>query len=249
MGLPSLDRTWKQKLAPFFGSGYDYPLRLRLVEVASIIVALMLTVLNMYKAFVIMGKISSAIWLVVPFSVFLGICFADFGTGFIHWAADNLGSVDTPLLGPAFIYPFRLHHVDPQEITRHDFLEVNGLSFTATIPFIIVFGSFVFDEEPYVWKVFMEWLTMTAVVFAWFTNEFHKLSHMHNPPWWAKCLQRCGLILSPEMHHIHHVTLDSFYSICTGWTNYPLEYFRFYQLITKRYSISTPPPVKPLRRS
>jgi ubiquitin-conjugating enzyme E2 variant len=50
----------------------------------------------------------------IPFAALCGWLLADLFSGLVHWALDSFGSVRTPVLGPAFIRPFREHHADPQ---------------------------------------------------------------------------------------------------------------------------------------
>ena len=46
----------------------------------------------------------------------------DFVSGFVHWAGDTWGTFKTPIFGGTVIGPFRMHHVDPQDITIHGFM-------------------------------------------------------------------------------------------------------------------------------
>jgi ubiquitin-conjugating enzyme E2 variant len=48
--------------------------------------------------------------------------FVDFISGMLHWAADTWGKFETPIFGPGIIRSFRMHHVNPQDITKHSFV-------------------------------------------------------------------------------------------------------------------------------
>src|SRR6185369_7879676 len=48
-----------------------------------------------------------------------GFIAADFISGLVHWLFDTWGSPGTPVVGKTFIVPFRVHHTDPVDITRH----------------------------------------------------------------------------------------------------------------------------------
>jgi len=77
-----------------------------------------------------------------PIAAVLGWMLADLFSGLVHWALDTCGSVRTPVIGPAFIRPFREHHADPQGMTRHDFIEANGASCLGCLPILLVLAFF-----------------------------------------------------------------------------------------------------------
>ncbi len=75
----------------------------------------------------------AALWF-SPVCVLMGYLAADFMSGLTHWLADRYGTVDTTLVGAHFIGPFREHHVDQEEITRHGFVELNGNTSLPAVP-------------------------------------------------------------------------------------------------------------------
>src|SRR5688500_601853 len=56
-------------------------------------------------------------WWTLPAFV-AGVAVADFVSGLIHWAADTWGDDELPVIGRRLLKPFRLHHVDPDDLLR-----------------------------------------------------------------------------------------------------------------------------------
>src|SRR6185503_8856760 len=113
-------------------------------------------------------------WLAIS-ALMLGFVGADFVSGFVHWAADTWGTPEWPIIGKALIRPFREHHVDEKEITRHDFIETNrnncfiSIGPTILAALVPVAGA----------RGFFVASMMFGLTFAIFgTNQFHKWSHM-----------------------------------------------------------------------
>ena len=162
------------------------------------------------------------------FAVLLGLLFADFGTGFVHWFGDTWGKSSWPIVGRAFIRPFREHHVDEKAITRHGFVETNGTISFLTLPVALIALYFARSGSN---KSFVAIFLASATIFGFWTNQFHKWAHSLRAPWYARILQRSGLILNPKHHRLHHKQpfVDN-YSITNGWTNYitgPVRFYRF----------------------
>lgn len=154
--------------------------------------------------------------------IFCGSVLADVGSGFVHWFWDTWGKSTWPVVGPLFVRPFREHHIDPTDITRHDFIETNGLSAFGMLPFLglaLWVGGF--------WAIMF--LSASALILV--TNQIHKWAHTKKLPWIIRFLQRTHLILSPKMHATHHAHPHmTHYCITHGWCNFVLDklcIFRF----------------------
>ncbi len=160
-------------------------------------------------------------------AAFVGFVASDFFSGLVHWGFDTWGAPTTPIVGEAFLIPFREHHVDQKEITRHGFVETNGNNCLITIP--VLGGSFLIPCD--VW-----WGAAAVMAILWLcvgtfgTNQFHKWAHSDNPHALIRLAQRVGLILSPEHHAVHHsAPYCKHYCITTGWLNPLLDRVQFYR--------------------
>jgi ubiquitin-conjugating enzyme E2 variant len=160
----------------------------------------------------------------------LGFVAADFISGFVHWLADTWGTPEWPIIGKALIRPFREHHVDPKEITRHDFIETNGNNCFISIP-AATLAALLPDGTPW---FFCAALTFAMCLAIFGTNQFHKWAHMDDPPRYVRALQRANLILPPEHHAVHHSPpYAKYYCITVGWLNEALFRLRFFQMLEK----------------
>jgi ubiquitin-conjugating enzyme E2 variant len=203
-----------------------YSTAVRRFEVASII---------LYTGVMLWLLVDIAPWMASkPFlalsALMLGLLAADFTSGFVHWLADTWGTPDWPIIGKALIRPFREHHVDQKEITRHDFVETNGNNCFISLP--AAAGAALLPDGT-------AWYFIAAVTFSMClailgTNQFHKWSHMDAPPSYARMLQRANLILPPEHHAVHHTApYTKYYCITVGWMNEALFRLRFFQTLER----------------
>lgn len=157
-----------------------------------------------------------------------GYLVADFVSGFVHWAGDTIGDATTPVFGPNFVTPFRYHHVDPKDITRHDFVETNGNNCIVAAP-VLGLLLVVTPQTPG-WVFFACTMIAFTSFFVFCTNQFHKWAHEDRPVALVRLLQRAGLILSPEHHAIHHASpQNKAYCITVGWMNPLLDKIGFFR--------------------
>jgi len=166
------------------------------------------------------------------FAALLGYLAADFTSGMVHFICDNFGSEKTPIIGAKFITPFRVHHIDPEDISRHDFLETNGHNSFISLPALIPVYFFIPLEN---WFGFLiSFFVFSFLLGIFGTNQFHKWAHTKNPQKIVQKLQKWRLILSKENHQIHHNSpFDKYYCITTGWLNPILTKIGFFEFIIK----------------
>lgn len=168
-------------------------------------------------------------------SILGGILMADFLSGLVHWGCDSWGSVTLPVIGKAFIRPFREHHVDPTAITRHDLIETNGDNCLMTLPALVylVFKYATYEQCDLDNSYHRDCFMFALAFFVMLTNQIHKWSHMYfGAPWWVDRLQDWHIILPKRHHRIHHVAPhETYFCITTGWLNYPLEIISFWPIV------------------
>ncbi len=171
--------------------------------------------------------------------LFLGALGADLLTALVHWACDTWGSEETPWVGAWLIKGFRDHHVDPQRMVRHDWIEVSGApALAAAAGFLLV--------SPLAWqlasggRVFWYAGLWSLICVAAAANQTHKWAHLESPPALVRGLQRLGAILSPGSHAQHHRGPHTRrYCISTGWLNAALDSIRFWRGLERCVEVVT----------
>ncbi len=217
--------------------GGGYSRSQRLVETAGVVSFFVVEALMIAR----LTRVAHAWWLgpVGVCAFVLAALLADLISGLVHWGCDTWGRVETPVLGKAFIRQFREHHVDPDEINRHDFVETNGTNAALAILPLAVTGSLAFDlAHPTVVSWGLQIGGMGTAFFVTFTSQAHKWAHAPSVHPVVAWMQRHGLVLSRAHHDVHHLAPHEHnYAITGGWVDAVLErvgfFRRFEALITK----------------
>jgi hypothetical protein len=207
---------------------YPYSRRHRLMEIAGI--AGLCTLLAFVAWRLVQGVTTLGQALGVLALVIAGYFVTDFISGFVHWAGDSLGSETMPILGAHFVKPFRFHHVDQKDITRHDFIETNGNNCILSV-LLMLHVAILMPRAPGFFFYYGA-LMFSIALFTLGTNQFHKWAHSDPAdlsPLVRGC-QRAGLILSPEHHKTHHTApFETYYCITHGMLNPLLARTQFFR--------------------
>jgi plasmanylethanolamine desaturase len=184
----------------------------RTIEVISLAAAAVLLLINGFR---LATSVGLRWWM--PVVVIAAGVTADLLSGFVHWTADTWGRETLPVIGRRFLRPFRVHHINPHDFLRRDFIDCNGDVAMLVLPMLTA-----------AWLIPLGTLTgdVTAVfvlaLAAWMlpTNQVHQWAHMPDPPRAVAWLQRRGVILGRDAHQEHHASPYVVnYCIATGWCN------------------------------
>ena len=163
----------------------------------------------------------------IPVSFLLGVIVADFLSGVVHWAADTWGRADMPMIGKRVLFPFRVHHVNPDDILRRSFLDANGDVAAVTVPALI---GLLFVPVDNAAGQIVSVAGIGCCAIGMLTNQIHQWAHRPSPPGSVRLLQALGLVLRPDDHARHHANpYDRHYCITTGWCNRLLELTGFFR--------------------
>ena len=184
----------------------------RTVEVVSLAAA---GVLLAFHGFRLVTHANLQWWM--PFVIVAAGLAADLLSGLVHWGADTWGRETLPVLGRRFLRPFRVHHINPGEFLRRDFIDCNGDVAMLVAPMLaaglwVPLGTPGSDLAGVFLTSFAAWMLPT--------NQVHQWAHMPDPPRLVAWLQQRGVILSREAHREHHASPYVVnYCIATGWCN------------------------------
>lgn len=193
----------------------------RVIEVVSLLAAGSLLLANIAHAFT--AGVFLHWW--SPLVVVTAGLAADLVSGLVHWTADTWFSETMPVLGRRFLRPFRVHHVNPDDFLRRDFVDCNGDVAMLNIPFLSV--ALLLPDSTIGGAVSLTLMTFSLVSLP--TNQVHQWSHMPSPPALVSWLQRHHVILSSDAHGSHHrAPYVANYCIATGWCNRWLSAIDFF---------------------
>lgn len=194
----------------------------RVVELASLAAALVLVAAGLVR---VHGAALLFHWW-APAVVLAAALAADLVSGLVHWTADTWFSETMPVLGRRFLRPFRVHHANPDDFLRRDFVDCNGDVAMLNLPILGAALAMPIDSELHGAAV-VALISFALVSLP--TNQVHQWAHMPTPPPVVQWLQARGLILSGTAHAQHHrAPYVANYCIATGWCNRPLAAAGFF---------------------
>jgi len=166
------------------------------------------------------------------FSIIGGYLFSDIILGIYHHIKDTYFSPFTPVIGKLMIWGSRLHHINPEYVTKIPNVKLIWESSTWTFLWM-GFLFYFFGPNPFL---------ITVFIFLSLNDVIHKYAHMdiENRPKIITMLQNSSLLQSAAEHASHHTKPhDKDYCPNTPWINPILEKIWFWELFEKLVFIIT----------
>lgn len=149
--------------------------------------------------------------------VLAGVAVADLTSGLIHWFADTWGSETMPVVGRRLLWPFRVHHINPRDFLRRDWIDTSG-DVAALVSFFLACGLLLPLDRlaGQLARLFLIGFAAGGLP----ANQVHQWAHMPRPPRLVAFLQRHRVILGRRAHAMHHRAPHTVnYCLATGWMN------------------------------
>ncbi|KAK9155753.1 hypothetical protein Sjap_003233 [Stephania japonica] len=160
-------------------------------------------------------------------AAYIGYLIADLASGVYHWAIDNYGSSNTPIVGDQ-IQAFQGHHKWPWTITKRQFS--NNLHALARSVF---FTMLPFDLLPNANPAFHAFAGACAGCIM-MSQQFHAWAHgtKSRLPRMVVALQEMGVLVATEEHGRHHrPPYNNNYCIVSGAWNGVLDESRVFEML------------------
>lgn len=153
-----------------------------------------------------------------PAGLALGTFGADFVSGLLHWAFDTwFDETIEPLR--RMVYMVREHHMRPARVLRYRLRDEAGILswFAVALAGPIYISSHRAPDPPTGGEYGRVLAAFTMANELVLMLEFHKWGHRARRGRLPRVLQRCRLLLSPDVHLVHHSgNHDQNYCLITG---------------------------------
>lgn len=160
------------------------------------------------------------------------LLFADFLSGFLHWALDTYGNPNWKFLGfgKHVVIPNLFHHKRQRDVVKHSYWVRNNTTFaTAIIVTAVVYLVSLFFGGILSWQSMLIFFIISSQ-----TNELHVMTHRTKEENGKiiTFLQNIYVLQTRRHHALHHAPGNNVrYCVLTNFLNPILDRFGFWALL------------------
>ncbi len=115
------------------------------------------------------------------------------------------------------VYDFKNHHPRPGALGRRPLpMQIGSTIMVGTLPASLLLNVAALALPLPGWLLFGAVVGLVAMTFA---QYFHGTLHREQNPPLVLAMRRCGLLMTPEAHQLHHDTLTRDFATNSGWSN------------------------------